>query len=242
MSFVTASAQGLELVEENFFTQPVDFVAYASGYTLVALLGWWQGGTPSQGAGLFRFADEPKPRGPDTWAFTNEGQSLVVQPISTHAIHDRWKSERQHQAVDRSRYTSQLQWLEGQYRDQAAEIAAWREHVQGLPEPDVVQATRNRFTASREVGVLPLHGPDGAVVDALACDHLGNAATASGHDWLESIASQWVAQDPRPDLAAFLKWAAGQRPHGSAYPGTPAIRRSEGSTKRIAAQVAAGIL
>jgi len=242
VSFVTPSADGLELVDASYFAQPVDFVSVASGYTLVALIDWWRNSDPEPGVGLFRFMDEPKQRGPRTWAFTRLGGVMVLQPLSTHATHDTWKAGRQYQDFDRSRYLDRLWWLEGQYPDHTG-IPAWREYVHGLPVPDVVQATRNRFTASRSVGVLPLHGPDGAIVDALACDDLGNAATASGHDWLESLASQWVAYEgPRPDLQAFLAWAAGQRPHGSAYPGTPSVSTAEGSTKRIAGKVAAGIL
>lgn len=244
--WLEASAAGVELADPDGGRIAVDFAAVGGGYTLVAVVEWWRAASPGVGEGLFRFTDTPAPRGPQTWVIEREGGHVALQPLSSHQTHRTWARGRFIQDIERHAYLARLRWLTDQFPEQAEDIQAWAAHVAARPLVDPVAHFRAVNTAPRAVGLLPLHDQEGTVVDTLALDGRGNAASAQGDAWLDSLASQWVRYGPpeavRPDLAEFLAWAASQRPLGRTYPGTPRVVTAEGSTKRIAGRALAGIL
>lgn len=239
-----ASAAGLELADPLGSRWPVDFVAVGGGYALVTLVEWWR--APGMDTGWHRFMDTPAPRGPRTWAVAREGGHVALQPISSHAGHRLWTQARLVQDIERTAYLDALRRFAEGFPEQAEDLRAWAEHFAARPLVDPAARFRAVNTAPRAVGVLPLLDQDGTTVDVLVLDGLGNAASAQGDAWLDSLASQWVRYDAegdaRPDLAEFLAWVHSQRPHGRTYPGTPRVVTAEGSTKGIAGRVLAGIL
>jgi hypothetical protein len=241
-----ASTTGLELADPAGSLLAVDFVGVGGGYALVALVDWWRTETPGVGEGLFRFMDTPAPRGPRTWVIEREGGHVALQPLSSHRTHDVWVHGRLTQDIERAAYLGALRRLAAGFPDQQADIQAWSADYAARPIVDPGARLRAANAVPRPVGVLPLLDQDGLAVDVLALDDRGNAASAQGDAWLDSLASQWTYYDAdgavRPALSEFLGWASSQRPLGRTYPGTPRVVTAEGSTKRIARQVLAGIL
>jgi hypothetical protein len=239
MNLLSASFSGLELHAPQMGVLTLDFVMTGKGQTVVTLLDWWDR-TWSLGDTVFLFENVPHRRGEKLWVMTSRQKAITFRGLSatTRALY--YQKGRKQSLIQLARYSQRVRELQAAFPDQV-DAEAWIELLESQPKVDPVKELRTQNLGARKIGILPLIGQDGSVVDALALDENGNMGVANGSDWLQSIGEQWVYADgERPDMGGFLKWASEQRPHGFSYPGEPRTINSEGDIKGVAINAAFG--
>lgn len=200
---------------ESTTNVPLDFVLVGNGGVIVAAATWWLDPYGWDGKVVF-VAGTPQPCLSGWQLKRDDAVSIVVASPDPDDLSD-LANLRTEMDTDRARYLLKLdqlkEWLGPEWESQ---IAEWGKAVAARPLRDLVAEHAKAQTANRPVGLLDLVDESGAVVDVMAIDDLGNAATATGDDWLESIAGQWVsfANEDRPTIAQFIAWAASQRTSG----------------------------
>lgn len=244
MSLAEVIMRGLEFSHPLATTpMPVDLVAadVVEKRTMIAKPDWWWSDWGDGASFLFLegiFVREPTPvnREPVYWNITG-GDSVsagaMLVPLADAQSEARLKAMRRREDLYRTAYLRELQSL----RESAGNFNtdAWVEAFLERPIVDPIGEFREKHLGRRKIGRLFLLDQDNKRVDALLIDAHGNAATAGGDEFLESLGMQW-AEPPRPEMEAFLEWAITQTAYGSYTLDAPVIHEQEGFLEDLAIQ------
>lgn len=212
---------------------PLDFAVENDGWVVLALAGWWQRDWSFDGdLFLVRGKIEADPVG---WKITRDDavRSWIMR-ADLKEIREPVMANRASTDFDRQAYLVQLAALMNALGEEWRQaVGSWQSAIERRPERDPVVEAKARAQADRGIGIVSIRR-DGRRVDALVIDDRGEAATAHGDPWLESIGSQWMALAPRPSIVEFLAWVAEQTPYGGAELEQPREGNDHGTLQAIA--------
>lgn len=229
MSLLDDFMLGLELRDPaHDGPRPLDFGVSNDTKTLLLLADWWTAGW-GMGTGLVVVTGVLNPK---TRRFDGIESDLCVATASDETWALQLKHARERTDILRSDYYEALRELQDFEPD--FDLMPWVELMLARPVIDVAAriAQRNEL---RPVGVIRVLDSDGSVVDALAIDARGSAATLLEEGWLALFADQWAgyAEPARPQIAEFLGWLAGQTPYGPFSIEQPRISSEAGDLESL---------
>jgi hypothetical protein len=139
--------------------------------------------------------------------------------------------------VFRHEYLHQIGLLENAYPDQEFDFEPWKAAVLARPRVDAATEMQARNTEARKFGRLFLRNADNEVVDVLAIDAHGNAATARESEALIVFADEWADKEEPPEMEDYLGWVATQIPYGPQSFDAPKVEQGTGSIEEIATRL-----
>ena len=235
MDLIEALLEGRELRDPRFAApQPVDFIVTSENDVMVFLSGWWMADW-AVGNGVEVFPNAVLEKDGAGWRV--EGRMPPEeQPTISHPSDGDMEA-----TLSRARKLMDLRrgdYMDALYQavDQEADFdfAEWTEAILERPKIDPLEEHRKIYLGDRKIGSISVSSGDNEVADVLVLDNSGDAATAQGNPWLESIAERWSEMEDRPDLEAFLSWVADQRSYGPFGLSDPRVFSSSGDVEEIA--------
>jgi hypothetical protein len=212
----------------------IDLVLVGPGAVHVLFAGWWNGDWGNDG---YAYLEGDLVEDQGSWTLKRTDDLLVyfgvpedddmILTVVNNRLAQRISSETWQAYLDKV----SLLYLDPIF---VPAMAEWLLLATPKPGEDPIAARRALHEANRPIGILPMAGSEGKLIDALVIDDFGHAATAHGCPWLESVASQWMTQNPRPTITEFLAWAGEEIPMGSGVLLKPLETFSAGTLEGIA--------
>lgn len=222
------------MVSPNGDSIVVDFVASTDeGGTLVARLKWWTVDEPL-GAYLVITNEMPltETAQDDVWEI--EGVATFSR-IDNPFDQQQFDMNRRDQDINRGDYLKALRELHDTFPDRFG-LEPWIAAVLERPTIDVAVESAKRNLGLRKIAGVDLRNVDNELVDVLVVDEHGNAATVTGHPWMQSVAEGWVYREERPTITEFADWLEQQEPTGSDSLDTVRVSEATGHIEDLARQ------
>ncbi len=217
--------------------RPVDFIFEAGGQVLCVYSNW-QYKEDAQDNNFEIF--------PGSVQTINDGLfELVAGTTAILQVHSPEDQEYE-SAISSARFMHDTEDGRGLYLDRLRDLQAgfgpeWGEQFERWAELISVRPIRNANaellaadSALRDVVILFLQDSTGKRIDVLVCDELGNAATANGNPWLETLGSMWMTSTQKSTMPELAEWLNRQRPYGAFSAEDVRATRQEGSVSEIA--------
>lgn len=239
MKLIEAVWSGLVMSSSALASQrSIDAVLTAPGWILVGFTGWWDHDLGPDGYAVLE-GELVQDWDTSNWTLKRKDSVLVCfsEPeedwleamLINNRLAQRLSPESWQQYVSKVRHL-----VSGSQFESALE--EWIVFATPKSGEDPIAEFVAERTSRRDIGLVMMSDQDGVVVDALAIDDFGSAATARGNSWLASIGSQWSAysDEDRPTIVEFMAWAGAHVPVGEETLGVPVETMGEGTLEAIA--------
>lgn len=223
-------------------SSPVDIALTDGATTLTMFAGWWRSHwAPGDGFEFFAAPSVPEvvPVGsdPSVW-FVQDIEGVEFRFASDAEMAARIARNRELTDLYRGEYLEVLAKFSEDMKP-LFDMSPWIEAISARPFLDAAGELRKQNLSLRKVGRLFLRDSHGTN-DVLVIDEFGNAAVASGNEWLQVHADEWSGREDRPDMEDFLAWVQEQRmPISASFEGAQ-VEMAAGHVEDIAARILVG--
>jgi hypothetical protein len=243
MDLIQASLKGLQFHADYYGSDtPVDFALSSEGRSVVMMANWWATEwAPGDGIEIFQAECVPEiahqGEDPTRW-IVQDVAGVELTFAADEDMADRLARARESTDLYRWEYVRALDRLQGSLGEDL-DITKWIEAIKARPILDPAEELRKQNLGLRKVGRLFLRDSHGES-DVLVIDEFGNAAVASGSEWLQVFADQWTEREDRPGMEDFLAWAQEQRLPVAASFEAAQVEMTAGHVEDIAVRILSG--
>jgi hypothetical protein len=174
----------------------VDFALPSNGKTYVFVAGWWMDVddiTPGQEVAVFDAMLTPTVNGR---MLDLPGQRFVMEPSEDVEVDNGIASMRAYMDIERSAYVGAVRSVAARFKLEQVEVDQWIDAVTKRPALAPDELLRQAERLPRKVATIQLANEYGEIVDAVAVDERGAAASALGTPKGEWLANLWPPTIP----------------------------------------------